>query len=258
MFFKFNIPALVLAILCCFLVGCASKPSKEERYNNLSAQEIYDMGKTKTLKKRYAQAIEDFEAIDARYPFGEYADKALLATLYCYLMNQDYPSALATADRFIRLNPRHPNVDYAYYLRGLVHFNESLGPVSKYLPMERAERDTTAATKSFTDFHTLTVQFPNSPYVPDAKQRLIYLRNILADNEFHAANFYLAKKEYVAAATRANTIIKHFDQSPVVVDALAILIQAYRHLEMTQLAEDAYRVLQLNYPESPYVESLKG
>lgn len=237
------------------LSGCHST-SKDERYNSMSANEIYQQGVKNTNKKRFKPAVEDFEALEARYPFGDYADKAQLGSIYALYLNEDYAQALPATDRFIRMYPRHPHVDYAYYMKGLVHFSEAMGFFSKYLPMERAERDPTPAKKSLASFDHLVTHYPNSVYANNAKQRMVYLRNLIAENELFVARFNLKKGAYLAAANRANYIVVHFDKSPQIEEALAIMVQAYRRLERPELAQDAYAVLKQNFPQSEFVKKL--
>lgn len=246
---------LIILIGLLLLGGCHS-PTKDEQYNNLTPNQIYQQGATNVQKKRYPQAIEDFEALEARYPFGEYADKAQLGAIYAYYLNEDYPSALPAIERFLRMYPRHPHVDYVYYMKGLVHYSQALGLFSKYLPMEREERDPLPAKKAFHAFQVLTTAFPHSLYAPDAHLRMIYLRNLLAKSNLLSAHFYLKKGAYLAAANRANYIIANFDQSPSIPEALAIMVQAYRQLNLMDLAHDAQRVLVLNYPDSPLLKTL--
>ncbi len=248
-------PALLLLIALFVLSGCNSN-SKDERYNNMTANEIYSSGTKNAYKKRFNEAIEDFEALESRYPFGEYADKAQLGAIYSYYENEDYPSAIPAIERYLRMYPRHPNIDYVYYIKGLTHFSESGGFFTNYLPIDRADRDTTPAKKALQAFHVLITRFPNSIYADDAKLRMVYLRNILAQNELVAAEYYLRKGAYLAAANRASNVITHFDRAPCMAEALAIMVKAYRKLELNELANDSYRVLALNYPDSIYVKEL--
>jgi len=247
--------ALLLLSSTLVLVGCHST-SKDERYNNMSPNEIYELGTKHVKKKNYAEAVEDFEALESRYPFGEYADKAQLGAVYAYYENEDYTAALPAVERFIRMYPRHPNVDYAYYMKGLCHYSEAHGFLTKYMPMERDERDTTFAKKGIQAFHYLTVNYPDSIYTPDAKQRMVYLRNLLAKSELVAARFYFKKGAYLAAANRASNVISQYDRSPSMSEALYIMVKSYRKLELYELADDSQRVLALNYPDSIYLEKL--
>ena len=245
----------LFVILALILSGCGSN-SKDERYNNLAPDKIYRQGVKNLKKKRYTQAIEDFEALESRYPFGEYADKAQLGAVYGYYANDDYPSALPAVERFIRMYPRHPQVDYAYYLKGLIHFSEAQGAFSKYLPLSREDRDATPIRKSLTAFNVLVTTYPRSIYTPDAELRMVYLRNLLAQSELVSARFYMKKKAYLAAANRASYVIANFDQTTSLPEALAIQIEAYRKLNLNDLANDSYKVLVLNYPNSVYVKEL--
>lgn len=237
------------------LTGCQSN-SKDERYNDMTPTEIYQDGVKKVNKKHYTEAVEDFEALEARYPFGDYADKAQFGVIYSLYMNQDYASALPAVERFIRMYPRHPHVDYAYYMKGLIHYSEAEGMFGKYLPNDRSERDPTSLRKSYNAFKAVVTAFPRSRYTPDAKLRMVYLRNVLADNELVAGNFYYKKGAYLAAANRANYVLANFDQSPAIPAALALMVKAYRKLDQPILAQDAYQILAINYPQSPYIEEL--
>jgi len=230
------------------LSGCQS--NKDERYNSLTPNQIYREGVKNVDKKRYTQAVEDFEALESRYPFGEYADKAQLGILYAYYLNDDFAPALPAVERFIRMYPRHPHVDYAYYMKGLIYFSEALGVLDKYFPMQREERDLTSAKKALTAFNTLIITFPHSLYTNDATLRMIYLRNQIAESELIAAKFYLRKGAYVATANRANFIITHLDQSPTIPEALDIMSQAYQKLDLNDLAYDTDRVIDLNFPST--------
>lgn len=250
-----NKPALLLLTTLLVLSGCHSN-SKDDRYSNLSPNEIYRQGVKNVSKKQYPQAVEDFEALESRYPFGEYADKAQLGAIYALYENEDYASAQPAVERFIRMYPRHPHVDYAHYMKGLIHFSDAMGLFGKYLPLERAERDPTDVKKALQAFQVLISQYPNSIYVEDAKLRIVYLRNLLAKHEIFAARFYMKKGAYLAAANRASYVLSQFDRTPSMPEALAIQVQAYRKLHLDSLANDAMRVLVLNYPDSSYVAEL--
>ncbi len=239
------------------LVGCASdnkaEQKKEAKYDKYSDAQLYHKAIKQVKKGNNHQAIESLEALDARYPFGDYADKALLLAIYTHYQADDFASAAATAERFIRVHPRHPNVDYAYYMKGLISSHESLGFGDRYFPMERHERDQTSAKKSFHEFLTLVNRFPNSAYVPDAKKRMVYLRNTIALGELDTARFYLKKGAYVAAVNRGNYILDHFDQTPAVEEALSVIIKSYRALGMNGMAQDYLLVLQHNFPQSKFI-----
>lgn len=238
-----------LAALCLLLGGCHTL-SKDEHYNSLSPSAIYWEGVAHTQTSDYTQATEAFEALEARYPFGEIASKAQLGAIYASYLNADYPSALPAVDRFIRMYPRHPHVDYAYYMKGLIHFSEALGFFHRYLPIAREERDAAPAHKAFIAFTQLVTRYPKSEYVIDAKQRLVYLYNLLAQHELCIAQFYLRKEAFLPAALRAQYVIANFDRTTVLPEALSLLSYSYQKLGLCDLAEAARQVLLFNYPDN--------
>lgn len=246
---------IVSLLILVVLAGCQSM-SKDEKYNQMTANQIYQQAVQRVDKKRYGQAIEDFEALEARYPFSDFADKAQMGAIYAHYLNEDYAQALPASERFIRMYPRHEHVDYAYYMKGLIHFSEALGFFSRYLPMDRAERDPLPAKKSLASFQHLITHYPQSAYAGNAKQRMVYLRNLLAEHELFVARFNLKKGAYLAAANRANYVVVHFDRAPQMEEALAIMVQAYRALERTDLARDAFVVLERNFPNSEFISQL--
>ncbi len=246
----------LLTILClASITGCASK-NQSEIFDGMTASELYSAGVEFARKKHYFDAVEHFEALEARYPFGEYAEKAKLGEIYAHYKDNDWPSTLASADRFTIVYPRHPHVDYAYYMKGLAHFSESLGSISKYLPMDRAERNIQSTKEAYDTFADLVYRYPTSEYASDAQKRMVYLRNVLAANELHAARFNMDRKAYVAAANRADYIITHFDRSPIIEEALFIQVAALRKMNKEHLANDAQRVLELNFPQSEFLKEL--
>ena len=157
--------------------------------------------------------------------------------------------AIAAIDRFLQINPRHPHVDYAYYLRGLTNFERDLSFINRWIPQDQSRRDAAPLRDAFEDFGNLVRNFPDSRYTPDARDRMVHLRNMLADHELYIADFYMRRGAWLAAAKRASYVIEHYDQSDAVPQALVIMVRAYRELDMNDLADDALRVLQLNFPE---------
>jgi outer membrane protein assembly factor BamD len=194
----------------------------------------------------YTRAIELYEKLEARYPFGRYAMQAQLDTAYANYKAEEPEAAVAAADRFIKLYPQNPYVDYAYYLKGIVNYNRSVGFLDKYVPTDPSQRDPGAALDAFEDFSELVKRFPNSKYAPDARQRMLYLRNNLAQHEVNVARYYMKRGAYVAAANRANYVVERFQRTPAVQDALEVLAEAYRALGEEKLAADAQRVLEVN------------
>ncbi len=238
--------------------GCASLKKDYDETADWSAQKIFEEGKKELANKKYDKAIEYFELLESRYPYGPYATQAQLETAYAYYKYEEPESAIAAADRFIRLHPTHPNVDYAWYLKGLVNFADKAG-VFDFLSGQGdlSDRDPKAAKEAFDAFTELVERFPDSKYAPDARQRLAYLLNALARHDIQVGKFYLDRGAWVAAVNRAKYVIERYPDTPAVEDALGIMAQAYVHMNMPDLAADAKRVLKLNYPNSTYLKKLQ-
>ena len=241
--------ATILLVLVSWLGGCSLLPEQIDETKDWSAQKLYSEAKSNLDEADWEQAIDLFEKLEARYPFGRYAQQALLESAYAYYKFNEPESAIAAIDRFIKTYPRHPSLDYAYYLRGLVNFNRGDSIVAKLLPRDPAERDAGAARDAYFDFAEVVKRFPQSRYAKDAGQRMVFLRNNLAQYEMHVADYYMRRHAYVAASNRAKTVIESYQGTPAVPVALEILVQAYRKLGLDDLAADAERVLKLNYPD---------
>jgi outer membrane protein assembly factor BamD len=240
---------LSILILGSFLIGCADNPkSPIDAFKNQSEEKIYQDGQKSLAKKHYEDAIQHFEALDALYPFSKHSEQAQLNIIYAYYANDDLDSALVAADHYIHLYPTSKNADYAYYMRGIVNFEKNSTWVTKFYSKDPALVDTTSMQQAFVDFNNLISQYPNSKYAPDAKNRMIYIRNLLAAHELAVANFYFRHKAYVAAANRASYVVEHFKNVPESKEALKIMIKSYRALGADENANEAMRVLQLNYP----------
>jgi outer membrane protein assembly factor BamD len=228
------------------LIGCNSK---KDAYKGMTATQIYAQGQKNLKKENYTEAAKDFEALEARYPYGEYSDKSQLDLIYSYYKKNEPAMALSAAERFIRMNPRHPQTDYAYYLKGLVNYEENMSFKYRHLPLDRSARDSTPAQDSFDTFKELIERFPNSSYAKDARQRMVYLRDQLAHHEMGIVDYYMNRGAYLSAANRANYIVKHYEHTSVIPDALRAMVKAYRALGMNELADDAEKVLKLNFPQ---------
>ncbi|MGH8644702.1 MAG: outer membrane protein assembly factor BamD, partial [Gammaproteobacteria bacterium] len=189
--------------------------------------------------------------------FGEFSKQAQLDLAYAYYKTEESASAIAACDRFIKFYPTSSNVDYAYYLKGLANFNQGKGLAQRYLPNDPSQRDPGASLQAFRDFTELTKRFPNSRYLRDARKRMMYLRNILAQHEVNVANFYLWREAYLAAANRALYVVENYQQAPAMPDALTLLVRSYKALQLEDLAADAMRVLERNYPDHPGVADVK-
>jgi outer membrane protein assembly factor BamD len=204
-------------------------------------------------QKVWDKAIKYLEKLEARYPYGRYAQQAQLDIAYCYWKNNERASAIAAADRFIKLYPNHTNVDYAYYLRGLINFNENSGLLSALDAPDLSERDSKGTRESFDAFKELVIRFPDSKYTPDAQARMRYLVNSLAQYEVHVARYYMKRGAYVAAANRAQYALKTYPQTPATEEAVFIMVKAYDALGMADLRDSADRVMHKNFPDSKYL-----
>jgi len=235
-------------LIVLFALGCASSPDDE--FANMSAQELYDKAKSALTAGDYETAINTFEQLEARYPFGKFAQQAQLEIAYAYYKFDEPDSCIATADRFIRNNPGNPYIDYAYYLKGLANYKRGANFVDRLSGKEPADNDTRALRDAFNDFTLLVKKFPDSRYAEDAKQRIVFLHNNLARYEINVANYYIQRGAWVAAANRAKYVIENYQRTPAAQDALQILVRAYTQMGMNGMADDARRVLDLNTPST--------
>jgi outer membrane protein assembly factor BamD len=238
--------AILLSLAIVSTFGCAS--IEEDETINWSARQFYQEAQKALKKKDYEGAIDYFSKLEARFPYGHYAQQAQLETAYAHYKAEEPDAAIAAADRFIKLHPLHKSVDYAYYLRGLASYNLLPDTFERWAGQDRSERDPQRARESFNYLRTLITRFPETAYRADAVKRMGELRNSLAKQEIHVADYYLRRGAYLAAANRAKYVIENYSKTPSVTDALEIMIKAYRQLKIDDLAEDAERVLKLNQP----------
>jgi len=244
-----------LAVILALLVsGCSLLPDVIDDSAGWSANKLYSAAKEAMADANYEQAVKLFEKLEARYPFGRYAQQAQIETAYAYYKVGDASSALAACDRFIKLHPNHPNIDYMYYLKGLVNFNDDLGLLSTISMQDVTERDQKAARESFAAFKELVAKYPDSKYAADATARMKYLVNALATSEVHVARYYMKRGAYLAAANRAQYSIKTYPDAPSNEEALFIVVKAYDEMGMKDLRDDAERVMRKNFPKSVYFE----
>lgn len=245
----FNLTVIVLLSVLLFLSGCASSPEESDETKGWAAEKFYQEAATALKGGDYETAIKYFEKLEARYPFGRYAQQAQLETAYAYYKFNEPESAIAAADRFIKLHPRNERVDYAYYLRGLASFPASNNVIENVVGRDPTQLDEAASRRSFNYFAELVKQFPNSEYVKDAKSRMIYLRNSLAQYELNVAKFYFKRGAYVATANRAKYIVDNYQNTPSMPDALKLMAAAYQKMGIKGLADDTLRVLDKNQPQ---------
>lgn len=238
------------ALVVALLAGCASGPSKETLAKQ-PEQQLYQQAIQSLDNGRYSAAVTQLETLDSRYPFGEHAQQTQLALMYAYYQISSWESVRATASRFIRLRPNDPNVDYAYYLRGLAAWQAGRFSLESFDLIDISKRDLGSTRDAYVDFGELARRFPGSQYAPDARQRIIYLRNVLARHELQAGDFYLRRKAYVAAIERGRWVIEHYPQTSANVDALATIVEGYMGLGMVDRAQEALVILQRNAPDYP-------
>jgi len=249
-----RIAILVLLGLALALGGCRKDRDELE---TISAEELYQRAKDSMDNGSWDRAIATYKALQTRYPFGRYTEQSMLDLSYCYFKRGAREESLSTLDRFIRTYPAHPSVDYAYYLKGLVNYEENLGFLERMMPARVRDRDQSAAKDAFIDFSELIRRFPDSRFVPDARQRMVFLRNNLAAYELIVAEYYLRREAYVAAANRARYTLEVYPNTPETSGALIVLHKAYTELDLPELAESSMAVLQLNYPDNYYVQGRK-
>jgi outer membrane protein assembly factor BamD len=228
------------------LIFACAVPDMQDETKEWSASQFYSEAKDAMTGGEYEKAIKYYNGLQARYPFGPYSMQAQLDIIYAHYKNNEPDSCIAAADRFIKLNPQNPYVDYAYYLKGLANYNRNTSILTRLIDTDPSQRDAGAALTSFNDFTELVRRFPESKYSADARQRMLYLRNNLAMYQIHVARYYMKRGAYLAAANRANRIVTNFQRTDAVKEALEIMIEAYTRLGMSKLASDAERVLALN------------
>lgn len=240
---------LFTLLLLALTAGCASKnPNREmtEARHYAEAEELLE-------RKSWLTAIDALEEVEARFPYGDYAEQVQLDLIYARFKSLDFPEAVAQADRFIRSYPAHPHLDYVLYMKGLSNFYLELGLFDRLSETDKASRDLSAMSEAFDDFNQLIERFPQSSYAADARQRMVHIRNLMAAQELRAASYYARRGAYIAAANRAQFVIRHFQESPSVPEALAVLSLSYEALEQPALAEKSRRVLASNWPDSRFL-----
>jgi outer membrane protein assembly factor BamD len=249
-----RVAALAAAALFALVsAGCNLLPEVRDETSNWSAERFYSTAHDDMLSGNYTRAIKLFEQLEARYPYGRHAQQAVLEGAYANYRAGETAAAVAAADRFIRNYPNHPSVDYAYYLKGLVHFREDQGLLGYLYETDLSERDPKAMKESFLAFKELAQKFPDGRYTEDAHLRMRYLSNALGMHEVHVARYYYNRGAYVAAANRAQASLISYPAVPANEEALDLLIRSYEKLGLKQLADDSRRILERTYPASPYL-----
>jgi outer membrane protein assembly factor BamD len=250
---------LVVLALVVSMSACSMFKSKGDTIDTMPVDALYDNAYSSLQNADYSAATKAYQRLIARFPSGEYNEQAQLDLAYSQYKDNQPDDALSTVNRFIKTYPSQKHVDYAYYLRGLINFDRTSTVLERFIPRagSSARRDQGYNLQAFDDFSELSRRFPDSAYTADARQRMIFLRNVLAQYEINVAEFYLRNKAYIAAADRSQYVIEHYQQAPQAGDALAILTRSYLALDQKAQADQARQVLALNYPDHPYLTDAK-
>lgn len=253
---KHSLAVITAVIFTILLNGCSifGAPTVLDETKGWGVERLYAEAELKMRERDYDKAISYFQTLESRYPHGRHAMQAQLEVAYAYFKKNEPVLCIAAADRFIKMHPNHPNIDYAYYLKGIATFNDR-GIVDKLTRQGVSDRDPKSLRASFFSLKELVTRYPDSRYTKDATLRMTYLVNQLADHELHVARYYMKRKAYVAALNRAKYVIEAYPDSTAKEEALVIMISAYDLLEMDDLKQDSMRVLQTNFPESAMLGS---
>ncbi|HEY3487115.1 MAG TPA: outer membrane protein assembly factor BamD [Gammaproteobacteria bacterium] len=247
---KFAISMVLLALM---LGGCAEKDPDALTAND-DAKHLYQRA-TKALKgMQFDSAIQYFQILESRYPFSPYALQAQLDLAYSYYLHDKPEEAISEAERFIRFNPTHANVDYAYYIKALANFKQDTGPLERWVPRNSADYNQKPLQDAFNDFAVLLKKFPDSKYAEDSRKRMIFLKHKMAENEIHVAQYYLRREAWVAAVSRANYVLRYFYDTPYNEEALVIMAKSYRALKLPEPEQNALKTLRLNFPDNAYLK----
>lgn len=232
------------------LIGCKTIPTGAEAFQGKPPEEIFNKAEKALCKKHFKEAVTECEAFDALYPFDSRAEQVQVNIIYAYYKSNDFDSALAAADRYLRLYPMSAKAPYVCYLRGVINMERNLSWIYNAFPCDPAKRDLACLQLSFVDFQRVITNYPHCVYARDARKRMFYIKEILARHEYQIAEFYYLRRAYVAAANRASFIVEHLPGTKVIPKALMIMIKSYRALGDEGLANDALQVLTLNYPSA--------
>jgi outer membrane protein assembly factor BamD len=243
----------LLAVAAALLIGCATDLQDETA--GWSAQRLYGEAKDAMASKDWPRAVKYLEKLEARYPYGRFAQQAQLEIAYAHWKDGERASGIAAVERFIKMYPNHANVDYAWYLKGLINFNDQYGMLSWLTTPDMSDRDPKSTRESFNAFKEVVTRFPESKYAADAAARMRYLINALAAHEVHVARYYMKRGAYLAAANRAQFAIRHYAQAPAIEEAVFVLVLAYDRLGMSDLRDAADRVMRNNFPDSRYLKA---
>lgn len=238
------------------LAACGTPAKKEDKYRLMTANELLDEGTKNLQGSNYEISVQHFDMIESRFPYSRLAEQAKLNKIYAHYHDRQNDKALAEIASFIELYPNHPNVDYVWYMKGILNYDRARSILDKMLPPDRSKIDQHQLRESLEAFLVVVERYPEGPYAEDSAQRIVHLRNLLAQAEIHIANFYYERQAYVGAANRAQYVIDNYDETPFLAEALAIQVKSYRALGLEELANKSYRLLQHNFPYSPHFTEL--
>ncbi|MBG9386809.1 outer membrane protein assembly factor BamD [Caenimonas aquaedulcis] len=241
------------AALCITALLAACSSTSDDKTENWSPNKLYSEARDEANNGAYDKAVPLFEKLEGRAAGTPLAQQAQLEKAYAQYKSNDQASALATLDRFMKLHPASPAIDYALYLKGIVNFNDNLGAFNFLARQDLSERDQKAAKESFESFKELVTRFPDSRYAPDSRARMTYIVNSLAQYEVHVARYYYSRGAYVAAINRAQSAVTDYKEVPAIEEALFILMRSYDELGMTSLRDDTRRVMERSFPKSEYL-----
>ncbi|GAB2709260.1 outer membrane protein assembly factor BamD [Aliiglaciecola sp. 3_MG-2023] len=254
MTFKNSFYKLIVLISVATMYGCSSSPDDDDiLIGNRSESALYDQAKESMSQGNFNVATEILSTLDSRFPFGPHSHQVQLDLIYSYYKVGKTDEAIATIDRFVRLNPNHSDVDYALYMRGLTNLDADKNLFQELVGIDRSDRDPSRSREAFADFRRLINKFPDSKYAADAKKRMVFIKNRLAKYEIAIARFYMRREAYVAAANRGRYVLEYFPDSSEIQNALEIMVECYDQLDLEDLKNNALKTLKLNYPDSRYV-----
>jgi outer membrane protein assembly factor BamD len=246
---KFLLKRITVSLMMCLpfiLSACTTKVGPAEAYKGETPRQIFENGEADMQKGDFTEAIKRFEALGVQYPLNSETELAELQIIYAYYRKEEFATAASAAARFIREHPLNKHTDYALFMQGLSEFYQNQGGIDQLVGIDLAKRDLTMAKKAFSEFSTLVTRFPDSVYAPAAYQYMIHLRNMLARHQLQLAEFYYERKAYVAAINRANQVVRHYQGSPLVVDALKIMAKSYRALHLAEQEKEVVRLMEYN------------
>ncbi|QUN05138.1 outer membrane protein assembly factor BamD [Shewanella yunxiaonensis] len=245
-----------IAFFSLAIVACSSKPDEEELLaGKESPEDLYSQARTSMELGNFSKATKTLEALDSKYPFGPYKTQVQLDLIYAYYKQDDTANAIANIDRFLKLNPTHPDADYVIYMRGLVNMQADSYMLHEMLNIDRTDRDPQNAKDAFKDFARLIKTYPNSKYAPDAQKRMQFLKNRLASYSIRVAEYYMKMDAWAAAAVRAQTVLETYPDTPFVERALEIMADAYGELGQKELKQHALSVMKANFPNNEMLKN---